>query len=95
MSGQIQLGTVPQLLSVILSPGFPFVTVLRRTTGAWSAAPVMTFSDNSTWTGTTSGTDATFGVESAEVDTILALTDSRVILTVGGVLWAQGNWSSR
>lgn len=92
----IDLGSSPKELRVLLSAGFPFASVLVRTTKAgapenWPSAVVLIFSDGSTWTATRTGNEAAFAANDTEVNRVLALEDTSVILTAGGMLWARGS----
>jgi len=95
MSG-ITLGLDPAQVTVVLSNGYPFAATLIRTLADkvtpedWPAAPTLTFSDDSTWVATITTNVAAFTKTSGEVAAKLALTDRKVALSVGGVLWARG-----
>lgn len=104
MGHSISLGRGVAPLEVRLIRSDPFTVVLRRWDGPasdperapldWDEPPILEFPDAgvSPWIATISGNEATFAVDEATVDELIATRSKRAILTIGGLEWATGAW---
>lgn len=94
------LGTQPEKLTIQLSPRSDFVAVIQRSDGQdWAAGTEVflefeTTTDPISWPATISGTDASWNVDEADVDTLIATRPrkARLWYVEGEVrlLWAAG-----
>lgn len=89
----MELGVVPAPLSVHLTTGADFSTVLTLDQ-PWPSGTVLTlgFADGSVWTATISGADATFAVDKASADLVPDQTQVTLVYTSGTTdqVWAAG-----
>lgn len=90
----IYLGLQPETLRILLTTGSDFHCILSEKTGAaWDVgASIKLDLDGTVWAATISGADATWIVDKAQADLILAGTKAKLIYTNGSVdqVWAVG-----
>lgn len=92
----ITLGAAPEELHVILNDGYAFATSIirftkKKTPEAWTTAPILKFSDGTTWTSVVSVNTAAFAATALQVAHVLSLDDTSVVLLVGDIVWAAGS----
>ena len=76
MSRGIQLGTIPDQLSVVLVSGAGFYATIRNMDGPWPEGAVLELrlgnKPPTVWTATITGADAVFDVDTTTVDSTIA-----------------------